>query len=90
MSYELLALAVVAMYYSLFHLLSSSDIPKFKGLPEVPSVPIFGNVLQLGDQHAKIAGSWVENFGRVFQVRLGNQRKISWKAFTSLISLGTC
>jgi hypothetical protein len=46
---------------------------KIKNLPEVPGVPIFGNLLQLGEHHAKVAGSWVKRYGPVFQVRLGNR-----------------
>lgn len=48
-------------------------MPKIKGLPEIPGVPIFGNLLQLGEHHAKVAGSWAKKYGPVFQVRLGNR-----------------
>jgi phenylacetate 2-hydroxylase len=36
-------------------------------------VPIFGNLLQFGNSHAKVAASFVDKYGPVFQVRLGNR-----------------
>lgn len=59
-------------------------MPKIKNLPEVPGVPIFGNLLQLGEHHAKVAAKWAKKFGPVFQVRLGNRRIIFANSFDSV------
>jgi phenylacetate 2-hydroxylase len=77
--------AILAICYTIFKYLNSCDIAKIKGLPEVPGVPLFGNLLQLGDQHAKVAGSWVKKYGPVFQVRLGN-KVIDGNALSPIIS----
>lgn len=53
--------------------LNSSDIPKIKNLPEIPGVPLFGNLLQLGTDHATVAQKWAKQYGPVFQTRLGNK-----------------
>lgn len=52
---------------------NQTDVPKIKNLPEIPGIPIFGNLIQLGDEHAKKAREWVKKYGDVFQVRLGNK-----------------
>jgi hypothetical protein len=60
--------------------LNSSDIPKIKNLPEIPGVPLFGNLLQLGTDHATVAQKWAKQYGPVFQTRLGNKvRKLKLK-----------
>jgi hypothetical protein len=53
--------------------LNSSDVPKIKNLPEIPGVPLFGNLLQLGTDHALVAQKWAKQYGPVFQTRLGNK-----------------
>lgn len=63
----------LSVIYFVLRYLNSTDTPKIKNLPEVPGVPIFGNLLQLGDQHALVARSWAKKFGDVFQTRLGNR-----------------
>lgn len=68
-----IAIAVIAVVYFLIKYFNRTDIPKIKNLPEVPGVPIFGNLLQLGDEHARKAREWVKKYGDVFQVRLGNR-----------------
>lgn len=73
MTIQMIILVVVALGYFVVRWLNRTDVPKIKGLPEIPGVPIFGNLLQLGDRHAKVAGSWVRKYGPVFQVRLGNR-----------------
>jgi phenylacetate 2-hydroxylase len=75
MAYPFIALvsAVVAVGAVLLRLLSATDVPKIKGIPAIPGVPIFGNLLQLGNDHARIAGRWAKRFGPVFQARLGNK-----------------
>ncbi|KAL9109341.1 MAG: hypothetical protein Q9227_005971 [Pyrenula ochraceoflavens] len=76
--------ALLAFIYLLIRYFNRTDMPKIKNLPEVPGVPLFGNLLQLKDQHAKIAGSWVKKYGPVFQVRLGNRRIVFANTFDSV------
>ncbi|KAL8824850.1 MAG: hypothetical protein Q9191_004779 [Dirinaria sp. TL-2023a] len=73
MDYQATGFTLVAVLFFVIRYLSRSDIPKIKGLPQIPGVPIFGNLLQLGDCHARNAASWVKKYGPVFQVRLGNR-----------------
>lgn len=73
MGYETIALAVLSVLVVLYHYLNQTDVPKIKGLPEIPGVPIFGNLIQLGDRHARVAGEWAKKYGPVFQVRMGNK-----------------
>lgn len=72
-SYEVIGIAVVAALYFLYKALNATDTPKIKGLPEIPGVPIFGNLIQLGTDHARVAQKWVAKYGPVFQTRLGNR-----------------
>ena len=58
-------------------LVNRTDIPRIKNLPEIPGVPMFGNLLQLGTDHATVAKEWSKKYGPVFQTRLGN--KVSFK-----------
>lgn len=57
----------------LLRFLHQTDRPKIKNLPEIPGVPIFGNLIQLGDEHARRAREWAKKYGDVFQVCLGNK-----------------
>lgn len=69
-----LAIAISVVIVSvLLRLLQQTDRPKIKNLPEIPGVPIFGNLIQLGDEHARRAREWAKKYGDVFQVRLGNK-----------------
>ena len=77
MTAQTIGIAVVAVVYLIIRYFNRTDVPKIKGLPEVPGVPIFGNLLQLGDQHAIVAGKWAKKFGPVFQVRMGNKVSVS-------------
>ena len=72
-SLQTLGFTLLAIAFFLIRYLNRTDTPKIKNLPEIPGVPLFGNLLQLKDQHARIAGSWVKKYGPVFQVRLGNR-----------------
>ncbi|KAF7563872.1 hypothetical protein G7046_g252 [Stylonectria norvegica] len=76
MSFQLLGLALVAALFVVIKLLNWTDAPKIKGLPEIPGVPLFGNLLQLGTDHARVAQRWAAKYGPVFQTRLGNRRII--------------
>ena len=73
MSYQTISIAVAAVIFFIIRYLNRTDTPKVKNLPEIPGVPLFGNLLQFGDSHAKVAGRLAKKFGPVFQVRLGNR-----------------
>lgn len=46
------SLLLVALFY---HLTTKTDIPKIKGIPEIPgALPIVGHLLHLGDDHATV------------------------------------
>ncbi|KAJ9352817.1 hypothetical protein DTO027B9_5565 [Paecilomyces variotii] len=76
--------AVIAVVYSLIRYFNRTDIPKIKNLPEIPGVPLFGNLIQLGEEHAKKTAEWVKQYGPVFQVRMGNKRIIFANTFDSV------
>lgn len=73
MTYHTVGIAALAVLFFIVRYLNRTDTPKIKDVPEIPGVPIFGSLLQLGNEHAKVAGSWVKQYGPVFQVRLGNK-----------------
>lgn len=73
MSYQIIALAIAAAVYLLIRYFNATDVPKIKGLPEIPGVPIFGNLIELGTDHARVAQRWARKYGPVFQTRLGNR-----------------
>lgn len=76
MSYSTLSLVAAVVVFALYKLLSSTDKPKIAGIPEIPGVPVFGNLLQLGEEHAKVAAGWAKKYGPVFQARLGNKVRL--------------
>lgn len=65
-SAALLILAVIKYF-------NHTDIPKIKTLVEIPGVPLFGNLLQLGSSHAQACRRLAARYGPIFQVRLGNR-----------------
>ena len=73
MAYQVLGVAIIAIVFVILKVLSATDTPKVKGIPEIPGIPIFGNLLQLGVDHARVAKNWASKYGPVFQVRLGNR-----------------
>ncbi|PHH69729.1 hypothetical protein CDD82_7551 [Ophiocordyceps australis] len=74
---RLLVGAVIAIVaYALIKYFNTTDIAKIKNLPEIPGIPIFGNLLQLGSDHARTTKTWARQYGPVFQARLGNKRVI--------------
>jgi phenylacetate 2-hydroxylase len=77
MALQVVAVAVVAAIFLVIKVLSRTDTPKIKGLPEVPGIPIFGNLLQFGSEHARVAEQLSKKWGPVFQVRFGNKVSIS-------------
>lgn len=50
-----------------------TDIPRIKNLPELPGVPVFGSLFLLGKHHARNCARLAQQYGDVFQVRLGNR-----------------
>jgi len=68
-----LSFTLLSIIYLVIKYLNRTDAPKIKSLPEIPGVPLFGNLIQLGTEHAKVAQGWIEKYGPVFQVRLGNK-----------------
>jgi phenylacetate 2-hydroxylase len=73
MSYQTSGIALLAVIFFLIRYLNRTDTPKIKHLPEIPGIPLFGNLLQFGSGHARVAGELAKKFGPVFQVRLGNR-----------------
>jgi phenylacetate 2-hydroxylase len=69
MSYTVAALAFVLAAFFIERVLFNERQPKIKGIPEIPGWPIVGNLLQLGDDHAKVCMKWAQRYGPVFQVR---------------------
>ncbi|KAH8897735.1 cytochrome P450 [Thozetella sp. PMI_491] len=86
MAVPVLIVAALPLVYFLFRLLNATDVPRIKNLPEIPGVPIFGNLLQLGVEHARVAGQWAKKYGPVFQARLGNRvRALSTLSFAPIL-----
>ncbi|KAK7890544.1 hypothetical protein LTR67_007752 [Exophiala xenobiotica] len=80
-----LSFLFLTLGYFLIRFFNSTDQPKIKGLPEVPGVPLFGNLLQLGEDHARVTAAWAKKYGwPVFQTRLGNRRIIWANTFDSV------
>ncbi len=73
MSIQTTGIAIAVVLALLVKFFNRTDTPKIKNLPEVPGVPIFGNLLQFGSHHAKVASQLAKRYGPVFQVRLGNR-----------------
>ena len=59
--------------FCMYKVLYGTDIPHIKGLPEIPGLPLFGSLYELGTNHAKVAQGWAKKYGPVFQVRMGNK-----------------
>ena len=77
----------IAVVYTVIKLSDRTDIPKIKGLPEIPGWPIFGNLIELGNNHALAAQKWSKKYGPVFQVRMGNRRIVFANTFDSVRNL---
>lgn len=73
MAYQTVGFIIIAVLFLAVRFLDRTHTPRIKNLPEIPGVPIFGNLLQLGNEHARKAREWVKEYGPVFQVRLGNK-----------------
>lgn len=73
MAYQTVGFILIVAIFFIIKVSGRTNTPKIKNLPEIPGVPIFGNLLQLGNEHARRAREWVKEYGPVFQVRLGNR-----------------
>ena len=80
-----LSFLLLSLGFFLIKFLNKTDTPKIKNLPEIPGIPLFGNLLQLGQDHARVTGEWAKKYGwPVFQTRLGNRRIIFANTFESV------
>ncbi|KAF2019014.1 cytochrome P450 phenylacetate hydroxylase-like protein [Aaosphaeria arxii CBS 175.79] len=79
----ILAGAVIITFFA-YKFLYGTDTPKIKGLPEIPGLPLFGSLLELGENHALVAQKWAKKYGPVFQVRMGNRRIVFANSFDSV------
>lgn len=84
---QVLPFFLLAVIFTAIKIIDRTDVPKIKGLPEIPGVPIFGNLRQLGDNHALKAKEWAKKYGPVFQVRMGNRRIVFANTFDSVRNL---
>lgn len=87
LSAQILPFVLLSLGYLFLRYANHTDVPKIKNLPEIPGVPLFGNLLQLGSHHAKKAQEWSKQYGPVFQVRMGNRRIIFANTFDSVKNL---
>ncbi|KAH8730985.1 cytochrome P450 phenylacetate hydroxylase-like protein [Phaeosphaeriaceae sp. PMI808] len=78
---------VAILSYFLYKFLYSTETPHIKGLPEIPGLPLFGSLYELGTDHAKVGQGWVKKYGPVFQVRMGNKRVVWANSFDSIREL---
>ncbi|KAK3203607.1 hypothetical protein GRF29_106g69990 [Pseudopithomyces chartarum] len=84
MTLPVVVAAAAVLLYLAYRFLYGTDTPHIKGLPEVPGLPLFGSLFELGTNHAKVAQGWAEKYGPVFQVRLGNRRIVFANTFSSV------
>lgn len=74
MGYQTLAITLITIVFFALRQLNRTDVPRIKNLPEIRGgLPLFGNLLQLGNEHARRAAEWAIKYGPVFQARLGNR-----------------
>jgi hypothetical protein len=73
MSIPIYVAGAVVVGIFLYRFLYGTETPHIKGLPEVPGLPLFGSLFELGTNHAKVAQGWAKKYGPVFQVRMGNK-----------------
>ncbi|KPM42678.1 Phenylacetate 2-hydroxylase [Neonectria ditissima] len=78
-----IAFLVVAVSYVIHAVAFKTDIPHIKGMPEIPgALPVFGHLLQLGEDHASVCEKWWRQYGQsVFQIKLGNTRAVVVNSF---------
>ncbi|KAF2668754.1 cytochrome P450 [Microthyrium microscopicum] len=76
--------AILSVLYVLWKYVNATEQPKIKGLPEIPGLPLFGSLIELGQNHAKVAQKWSQKYGPVFQARLGTKRIVFANDFDSV------
>ncbi|KAF3040888.1 hypothetical protein E8E12_003462 [Didymella heteroderae] len=76
-------LLTTAVLWTIYNLLSRTDIPHIRGILEIPgALPVTGHLTQLGDDHASTCETWWRQYGQsVFQIRLGNTRVVVVNSF---------
>ncbi|KAK5222845.1 hypothetical protein LTR72_005682 [Exophiala xenobiotica] len=81
--YTIWLLGATLLVFGLYWWSTLTDIPKIKGIPEIPgALPIFGHLLQLGQDHATVCEGWWRKYRQsVFQIRLGNTRAVVVNSF---------
>ncbi|KAF2199014.1 cytochrome P450 phenylacetate hydroxylase-like protein [Delitschia confertaspora ATCC 74209] len=84
MGLPVVALSAVTIIYLVIRFLNGTDTPKIKGIPEIPGLPLFGSLLELGSNHAVVAQKWAKRYGPVFQVRMGNKRIVFANSFDTV------
>ncbi|KAF2428873.1 putative cytochrome P450 phenylacetate 2-hydroxylase [Tothia fuscella] len=84
MTSPIIGIAILSIAYLLWKWAYATDLPKIKGIPEIPGWPLFGSLIEMGEYHAKVAQKWAEKYGPVFQVRLGNRRIVFANSFDSV------
>ncbi len=67
----------IVLSFFLYKFLYGTDTPHIKGLPEIPGLPLFGSLYELGTNHAKVTQQWAKKYGPVFQVRMGNRVRLA-------------
>ena len=80
-------LGVVSLVYFLLKYFDATDVPKIEGLPEAPSWPIYGSLIELGNNHSAAFTRLAKTLGPVFQIRLGNRRIVVANSFESIREL---
>jgi phenylacetate 2-hydroxylase len=73
MTLPIYAGAFVVLGYLLYKLLYGTETPHIKGIPEVPGLPLIGNLIQFGSRHPKVAQELAQKYGPVYQVRFGTK-----------------
>ncbi|KAH7080613.1 cytochrome P450 [Paraphoma chrysanthemicola] len=83
LGYGTLAVVATVLCTFIYKLLTRTDIPYIRGIPEIPgALPVTGHLTQLGDDHATVCEKWWRQYGNsVFQVRLGNTRAVIVSSF---------
>ncbi|OAP64588.1 hypothetical protein AYL99_00560 [Fonsecaea erecta] len=81
--YAIWIIAGILILLGFYKWSTATDIPKIKGIPEIPgALPILGHLQQLGPDHATVCEGWWRKYQQsVFQIRLGNTRAVVVNSF---------
>ncbi|KAF1364863.1 cytochrome P450 [Lizonia empirigonia] len=73
---------LASFLFAVYKLLSRTDIPYIRGIPEIPgALPVVGHLIQLGEDHTVCEKWWRQYGDSVFQIRLGNTRAVVVNSF---------